>query len=423
MTEIIKNLSTKNIAKIFFLTVTAVLFSCSEEDTTEEIIIEPTPIAAFTENATVEDWKIIEFTDRSTNATTYAWDFGDGNTADVAEPTNEYPDAGTYTVTLTVNGDSDNSDTVEKTVVVFNPAAPIVDFTATEDINDWKTFNFSNHTTKATSYVWDFGDGGTSTQPEPSHQYSGEEDVMEYTVRLTATNDATGDSAYTEKIISVINPDPIADPTFKVEVFNVTFNEFTNNTSDNADGWDMTPNSTVVDNDGNTVTSPYTWKNSELDSWLTSKYIDDSEQPSSTGDGNKFEATDGGRGVKLNEPGRRIYQEVTVEKNVIYTLTIDSRSEVEGLNSEVYILNNTAMISEDGLDLNGADDADVDELFVITNDFNSSKSSSTSDTFTTNTFTFKPSTDKIVIYVRCPGAVDSDTEVFYDNIDIITPGF
>lgn len=422
MAEIIKNLYHKNIAKLFLLVVIAVLSSCSEEDTSEEIIIEPIPIAAFTENATVTDWKTIEFTDRSTNATTYAWDFGDGKTANIAEPVNMYADAGSYIVTLTVNGDTDNSDTVEKTVVVFNPAAPIVDFTATEDTNDWKTFNFSNHTTKATSYSWDFGDGGTSTQEEPSHQYSGDEDVIEYTVRLTATNDATGDSAYTEKTITVTNPDPIADPTFKVEVFNTTLNEYTSNTSDNADAWDMTPSSTIVDNNGNTIPTPYSWKNSDLDSWLEGKYTA-SEQPGTTGDGNKFGATDNGRGVKLHESGRRLYQEVTVEKNVIYTFTIDSRSEVDGLDTEVYILNNTAMISEEGIDANGADDVDVDELFIITNDFNSSKSSSTNDTFTTNTFTFKPSTDKIVIYVRSSGSVSSSTEVFVDNIDIITPGF
>jgi hypothetical protein len=43
--------------------------------------------------------------------------------------------------------------------------------------------------------------------------------------------------------------------------------------------------------------------------------------------------------------------------------------------------------------------------------------------FTTNTFSFKPTTNKVVIYVRAPNAIDGTTEVFYDNIDIITPGF
>ena len=65
----------------------------------------------------------------------------------------------------------------------------------------------------------------------------------------------------------------------------------------------------------------------------------------------------------------------------------------------------------------------IDAYYDITNDFNSSKSSSTNDTFTTTSFTFKASANKAVIYVRSLKAVDSSNEVFIDNIDILTPGF
>lgn len=436
MTNTIKNLSKKSVVKTFFLIALSVLVSCEEDIEDQGILtITPAPIAAFTETTDASDWKIINFTDRSSNATSYAWDFGDGATSNLDEPSNTYQAAGTYTVTLTVSNELEDTDTVEKTIVVLNPSAPIVAFTALEDPNDWKTFSFSNGTIKANSYSWDFGDGTTSTLAEPSHTYSGDEDVKDYTVTLTATNDTSGDFTILEKIITVTNPDPIADPTKKVIVLNSTCDEYTvgedpgKNTSDNADAWDMTPSSTVITDAGDEITSPYKalWSNGELDSWIEgqTKYTS-SEQPGATGDGNKFAQSGigvGGRGIKIYESGRRLYQVVEVEKNVIYGFTIDSRSEAEGINTEVYFLN-TEITSEEGIDANGANDPSVDGYFLIDNDFNASKSSTSSDTFTTNnTYTFKATTDKIVIYIRSPKAISKETEVFFDNINIITPGF
>ena len=107
---------------------------------------------------------------------------------------------------------------------------------------------------------------------------------------------------------------------------------------------------------------------------------------------------------------------VAVEPGVEYTFTIDTRSEAEGINTEVYILNNEITTEVGILD-------NADAYFDITNDFNSSKSSSSNDTFTTTTFTFEASANIAVIYVRALNAVDSSNEVFIDNIDIITPGF
>ena len=166
------------------------------------------------------------------------------------------------------------------------------------------------------------------------------------------------------------------------------------------------------------------WSNSDLDAWLNTNCGDDSEQPGSTGDGNKFGSNaGGGRSVKLNEACRRLYQKVTVEAGVEYTFTIDSRSEAQGVDSEVFILNNEITSEDTIVDTNPDTNPNIDQYFLIDNDFNSSKASSSNDTFTTNTFTFRPSSTSVVIYVRASGAVDSSHEVFYDNIDILTPSF
>ncbi|MFY0712987.1 PKD domain-containing protein [Seonamhaeicola sp. NFXS20] len=276
--------------------------------------------------------------------------------------------------------------------------------------------DFTDTSILAVSYSWDFGDGNTSTEASPSHTYAV---AGTYDVTLTTTNEA-GVSR------SVTKPVPVGgvEPTFKVIVQNSTCNDHTGTTSDNADAWDMTPGSTVVDDVLGTIDSPYRalWNNTELNAYIDANFCTN-EQPGSTSDGNKFgPLAGGGRGVKIYASCRRLYQLVEVEPGVEYTFTIDSRSEAEGVNTEVFILNNE-ITTEEAINTEEARAINTDAYYVIDNDFNSSKSSSSNDTFTTTTFTFKASSNIAVIYVRALNAVDSSTEVFYDNIDIITPGF
>lgn len=197
------------------------------------------------------------------------------------------------------------------------------------------------------------------------------------------------------------------------------------NTSDNADAFDMTPNSTL----NGDIVSPYRynadnnpngWYNSGLADWLETNCGDSDEQPGSTSDGSwDYSAgADQGvitRGLKINESCRRLYQLITVEAGKEYTFSIESRSEAENVPSDIFMLN-TEITSEDGLT---STSASVDHYFEITNDFNSSKSNATTNNFTLTTFDFTASTNKIVIYVRASGAVDSSTEVFYDNISLV----
>ncbi len=60
------------------------------------------------------------FTNNSTNASVYNWDFGDGSTATEINPTHDYALAGTYFVTLTASDSCGNTDTFNFTLVVEN---------------------------------------------------------------------------------------------------------------------------------------------------------------------------------------------------------------------------------------------------------------------------------------------------------------
>ncbi|WP_152285818.1 T9SS type A sorting domain-containing protein [Flavicella marina] len=207
------------------------------------------------------------------------------------------------------------------------------------------------------------------------------------------------------------------------------------NVDDNADAWDMTPNSTVIDNSGTTISSPYRalWNNSTLEQYLEDTYVtadpeDDGvdEQPGSSSDGSYVNGSKT-RGVKVYDDAngkpavsastRRLYQKVAVTPGTSYTFSIDSRSEASGIPSEVFMLNEE-ITTEAGLE-NGASDSRVDAYFEITNDHNSSKGSAENNTFTTNSFSFTASGSFVVIYVRALLSISKSVEVFYDNISLI----
>ncbi len=357
------------------------------------------PSAGFNVEQSESNYLEYAFSNTSTNATSYEWDFGDGNTSTEESPTHVYASADEYTVTLTASSEFGLSTTFSKTINILAPVT--AGFTFQVDPDDYRSYSFTDASEGAVMLLWEFGDGYQFTGMNPTHTY---DEDGEYTVTLTAYSETGNTDVATEKLVVAQG--------FVVQVLNGTFDEFTNNTSDNADAWDMTPNSTVVDNDGNEVPSPYRelWNNSDLNNYIDATYCTN-EQPNSTSDG-AFENGSKTRGAKFSASCRRLYQVVQVEQGVEYTFSIDTRSEAEGINTEVFILN-TEITTEAGIDASKTDPA-IDAYYDITNDFNTDKSM-----FTTTTFTFTASSNKVVIYARALNAVDSSNEVFLDNVKIV----
>ncbi len=149
----------------------------------------------------------VSFTDQSTgNPTSWSWDFGDGGTSTVQNPTHTYQNAGTYTVTLTATNDC-GSDTETKVdyITVQECQPPVADFEGSPLSGDAPlTVSFTDlSTNNPTGWDWDFGDGGTSTAQNPSHTY---QNAGTYTVTLTASNSCGSDTKTKTDYITVTEP-------------------------------------------------------------------------------------------------------------------------------------------------------------------------------------------------------------------------
>jgi PKD repeat protein len=129
------------------------------------------------------------FTDLTVgNPTTWAWDFGDGNSSSLQNPSHTYTAAGTYTVCLTIT-DSCGSDSSCASVTVC--AMPVSAFSSNQSgpgVMDFTDLSSGG----ATGWAWTFGDGGTSTTQSPSHTYTA---TGTYLVCLTVTNACGTDSS------------------------------------------------------------------------------------------------------------------------------------------------------------------------------------------------------------------------------------
>ena len=188
-------------------------FTPADETYFKDIELEFTPyVSDFSYDATdICQWETVTFTDESVNATSWEWNFGEGaapETSTTQGPhTVYYTTSGIKTVSLTINGSL--TETKESLVTVSpNPEAGFT-YAGTG-----LSVEFTNSTTNATSYLWDFGDGNTSTEVNPTHTYS---TAGSYMVALVANNLVCEDDFAQEVAVPLTNIDQsIVDNTFEM---------------------------------------------------------------------------------------------------------------------------------------------------------------------------------------------------------------
>ena len=133
------------------------------------------PNAGFYSSSTAAcpDVNSFQFYNTSTGATSYTWDFGDGSVSTDPQPTHTYVQSGTFTVTLIATnqyGCEDVANRSQYITIYPKPDASVIANTAF-GCDTSTVFTFSNNSSSITSYLWNFGDGTTSTQANPTHRY------------------------------------------------------------------------------------------------------------------------------------------------------------------------------------------------------------------------------------------------------------
>ncbi len=156
---------------------------------------------------------VVRFTDMSSGSpTSWSWDLGNGTTSTLQNPSTTYITPGTYTVKLTAaNASGSNMKSVTSYITVY--ALPTVNFTGDSAPScPPKAVQFNNLTVPGssgtTTYLWDFGDGFTSSAVNPSHTYMA---LGTYSVTLIAKNGQGCTKSFTKTNYIPIVQKPIAN--------------------------------------------------------------------------------------------------------------------------------------------------------------------------------------------------------------------
>jgi beta propeller repeat protein len=213
------------------------------------------PVAGFTNNFAGGSAPVnVAFTDtssQSTSITHWFWDFGDGNTSTLENPTNTYYANKSYTVSLTVsNSLCRNTTTVTNSVIVGQPVAGFTASPTSGVVNTPITFTDTS-IGNPTQWNWSWGDGPPTswtngTTQNPTHSYA---NPGSYTVSLTASN-AYGSNTITRTgyITVLAGANELADttingitPQYHGSQQYLVFNDAT------LTDWTFYPNSSVLD--------------------------------------------------------------------------------------------------------------------------------------------------------------------------------
>ncbi|KKH92052.1 hypothetical protein EO95_13230, partial [Methanosarcina sp. 1.H.T.1A.1] len=193
--------------------------------------------------------KDVTFVDYSINQTTELLDFGDGSPkSSTANVTHTYTTPGTYTANLTVTNDV-SSDSMLKTITVILPTAPVASFTSdyTTGVSPLNIAFTDTSTGLPTSWSWNFGDGATSTEQNPTHTYS---EAGNYSVKLKVTNEIGSNDIQKVNYITVLLPPPSSNFISNITSGNVPLTvQFSDTSTGSPTSWNWNFG------DGNTSTS------------------------------------------------------------------------------------------------------------------------------------------------------------------------
>ncbi len=152
-------------------------FGACKDSVTKNVLVFSKPVSAFGGSPLFSCAAplTVNFTNTSNAATSYQWDFGDGNTSTSAAPSHTYTAPGFYTVNLISTNANGCNDTLVKQdyIKIRLPQAVINNLPQQGCAPLTHTFSAAiNSLDAVTAYLWDFGDGTTSSLANPTHTFT-----------------------------------------------------------------------------------------------------------------------------------------------------------------------------------------------------------------------------------------------------------
>lgn len=163
---------------------------CSQSgSTSKNVVVQSTggPLAVFwtaTMGSPITKFSFATSVGGGTAPYTFAWDFGDGSTGTGASTSHTYSTGGTYTVVVTVTDSAAATASYSNALTVTSNVQATFNY---KPVGDGLTIDFTSAVSGGNgvyAYAWDFGDGGTSSDVNPSHTYV----AGTYLVSLTVTS-------------------------------------------------------------------------------------------------------------------------------------------------------------------------------------------------------------------------------------------
>jgi uncharacterized protein (TIGR02145 family) len=186
----------------------------STSDNIDIVLVEHSgeaPIAGFTASPSNGYAPLtVIFSDQSINGPeSWYWNFGDGDTSVLQNPSHTYENNGIFKVRLiTANGFG--ADTLEKPACIRVDEAgevPVAVFQANPSMGFAPlTVSFTDQSINGPDHwSWDFGDGNSSVEQNPEHTY---DNIGTYTVSLLASNEFGSNTISMEDLVNVKSPGP-----------------------------------------------------------------------------------------------------------------------------------------------------------------------------------------------------------------------
>ncbi|MFL5753363.1 MAG: PKD domain-containing protein [Bacteroidia bacterium] len=127
----------------------------------------------------------VNFSNNSSNATFYTWNFGDGNTSVQNSPSHIYTGSGTYTVTLVAQNLNSCKDSMQIQINVYPKPSAAFTLSAAYSCSLPAIVTLTNNSNGASGYVWSLGNGQTTSVNSPTVTYVAN---GTYTILLVASN-------------------------------------------------------------------------------------------------------------------------------------------------------------------------------------------------------------------------------------------